>query len=173
MRPPQPLAFWVPEVSITISHADVEPILEELDELARFDPGPVSDYADAAALMRKAQAEGMPALGLDLPPGPDVGLLRALDHLRYGGPGRFGRDLSRLRDALLGKVAASTVTYELELRRADGSVERKTFFAYSGRYDVGERLPVPKSGECWMVVEIQREPHGKDRLICEPCQESG
>src|SRR5205814_863620 len=106
---------------------------------------------DFAGPRRKIEAarELHSSTRIELDPGEDVALLRALEHLRpYG----LSRELARLREALIGWTGPETSRYALELH-ADGQVRTADFTSYAGPYIVGDVLPVPDktNPECWEV----------------------
>jgi hypothetical protein len=162
------LTFRVPDAMITLSDRDVDALVSELDELDMFEHGPGRQFGEAAKVLRSATRRFTRRQPIELEPGADAAVTRALDHLR-GRPG-FSQPLSRLRDALLANLAPSTVTYDLELHHADGRIEHKTFFSYTGSYEVGEPLPPDENYETWIVMAAKPATAATDRptLVVEP-----
>jgi hypothetical protein len=169
-RPPaQPVTFYVPEVAITVSVEDARRIVAELRRYARDDARAERHRLADNVEQTIARERAMLRLAVpDLPADEQAALLRAVEHLRWTSTG-MSQELGRLHFALKGWVPLPQITYDVVF---DYGAEKLSFPSYTGRYDVGDRLP-PRNDECWEVVAVEPPSDGADRerLIVRPCRQ--
>jgi hypothetical protein len=138
-RPPaQPVTFYVPEVAITVSVEDARRIVAELRRYARDDARAERHRLADNVEQTIARERAMQRLAVpDLPADEQAALLRAVEHLRWTSTG-MSQELGRLHFALKGWVPLPQITYDVVF---DYGAEKLSFPSYTGRYDVGDRLP--------------------------------
>jgi hypothetical protein len=169
-RPPaQPVTFSVPEVQITVSVDDARRVVDELRRSARDDLRPERHrLADALEQTIAGQRDNQRLTVPKLPNDEQAALLRAVEHLRWAGGG-MSKELGRLHFALKGWVLLPQINYDVVF---DTSVDKLSFTSYTGRYEIGDRLP-RHDDECWEVIAVEPPPDGSDseRLIVRPCDQ--
>lgn len=136
-------------VDVDVGQAEYEPLLDELDALAKTRYG--MDADGAAGGIRQ---DGLVDIGV-IPDGHFSAILRALDHVRNAG--HLGPQLIRVRDAM----AADGITYTV--REPDG--RESTWFSYSGTYERGDRIVGGPAGAATVVDVIERE-NRPTLLVC-------
>lgn len=148
---------------MTISAEDAGVLLGTLEQLAERTPG-FDFVGPIGKIDNQRQVPAHAGGGVNLEPGEDTSVLRALQHLRFH-PG-LSRPLVRLWDALLAQTGAESYDYVLDLDRAEGKVER-TFTSYGGPYRVGEELPSDEQGTRWQIVHADGlDELGRLRFFC-------
>jgi hypothetical protein len=166
----QPVTFYVPEVFITVSMQDIQRLVAELrrssrdrrrDERLRV--------ADRPAKAVEGELGAQRIVVPDLPDDEQQALLRAVEHLRLASGG-MSKQRGRLHFALKGRVPMQHISYDVVFGYGG---DKSSFTSYTGSYEVGDRLPCVRPGECWEVVAFgtAREDSERESLIVEPCRE--
>jgi hypothetical protein len=172
-RPPaQPVTVYVPEVFITVSVDDVRSVVAELRRYARDElRGERLLVADMLEQTIAGERGTQRLVVSDLPQDEQAALLRAVEHLRWGNED-MSEELGRLHFALKGWVPQPQISYEVVF---DYRVNTLPFTSYTGRYEVGDRLPPRKQDECWEVIAVEPAPEAsnQERLIVERCRDRG
>lgn len=167
--PAQPITFFVPEVFITVSVEDGARVVTELRRSARAGLRPdrlmVADGVEAALGPGGTQQVVVP----ELPESQQAALIRAVEHLRWS-ERSIGGELDRLHLALSGWVPLPHLDYEVEFGYGG---ERCRFTSYTGRYEIGDRLPLRTPDACWEVIAVDPPGAGSlnERLIVDCCGE--
>lgn len=146
-------AFVIPNITVDVPQEELEPLLAELDKLAKTRFG--LDADNVAGGIR----QGGQVFVDRIPGGHRAALRRALDHLHH---------CNSLPDALgtvRGALLMDGITYTV---RHMTTSDQQIFYSYSGEYEEGDRIVYGSPTRFSTVMRLLADEDPYPLLLCSP-----